>query len=150
MKNDTNFVHNVDSREASGVQKLSIFRAAEELDPEGIAIGGEMLRQTAPRSVVLHAPVYNPPVFLTGRRSLLGNTGQAWSRGLDYGAREVGIRQIYAGFPRSLSLMQTYHVDYVLVSPLERTNLTVNDAFWSPFPVVAPSGDYYLYKTGSR
>ena len=61
---------------------------------------------------------------------------------------QASIRQIYAGSSHALSLMQTYHVDYVLVSPLERTNLFVNDAFGSHFPVVARSGDYYLYKTG--
>jgi len=61
---------------------------------------------------------------------------------------QASIRQTYAGSPQALSLIQTYHVDYVPVSPLERTNLTVNDAFGSHFPVVARSGDYCLYKTG--
>ena len=60
---------------------------------------------------------------------------------------QASIRHIYAGSPQALVLMQTYHVDYVLVSSLERTNPTVY-AFWSHFPVVARSGDYYLYKTG--
>jgi len=58
---------------------------------------------------------------------------------------QASIPQIYAGSPQALSLMQTYHVDYVLVSPLERTNLTVIS---SHFPVVARFGDHYLYKTG--
>jgi len=60
---------------------------------------------------------------------------------------QASIRQIYTGSSQALSLMQTYHVDYGLVSPLERTNLTVNDAFGSHFPVVAGFGDYSLYKT---
>ena len=60
---------------------------------------------------------------------------------------QESIGHIYAGSPQALVLMQTYHVDCVLVSPLERTNLTVNDAFGSHFPVAAHSGDYYLYKT---
>jgi hypothetical protein len=130
------------------VRVLSGTEANREFDVDGIAIAGQILRQTEPRSLVLHAPTYNPPVFLTGRRSLLGYTGAAWSRGLDYGPREDSIRQIYAGSPQALLLIQSYHIDYVLVSPLERTNLTVNDGFWSRFPVVARSGDYFLYKIG--
>jgi hypothetical protein len=131
------------------VRVLSGTEANREFDADGIAMADQILRQTEPRSLVLHAPTYNPPVFLTGRRSLLGYTGAAWSRGLEYGPREDSIRQIYAGSPQAASLLESYHIDYVLVSPLERGNLTVNDAFWSHFRVVARSGDYWLYKVGS-
>ncbi|HXW92781.1 MAG TPA: hypothetical protein VEK33_19690 [Terriglobales bacterium] len=130
------------------VRVLSGTEANREFDADGIAMAGQILTQTEPRSLVLHAPTYNPPVFLTGRRSLLGYTGAVWSRGLEYGPREDSIRQIYAGSPQAASLMQGYHVDYVLVSPLERANLKVNDGFWSHFRVVARSGDYCLYKVG--
>ena len=128
------------------VRVLSGTEANREFDTDGIAIASQILRQTEPRSLILHAPTYNPPVFLTGRRSLLGYTGAAWSRGLEYGTREDNIRRIYAGSPNAVSLMQGYHVDYVLVSPLERTSLRVDDTFWRRFPVVARSGDYCLYK----
>jgi len=125
-----------------------------EFDSDGIAIAEEILQRTEPRALVLHAPIYNPPVFLTGRRSLLGYPGSIWSRGLDYGLRERDIRQIYSGSPEALSLMRRYKINYVLLSPLERdylngNNLSVNENFWSQFPVIAQSGEYRLYKIGS-
>jgi len=120
--------------------------ANREFDPDGVAIARLIAERTDPQAVVLHAPTYNPPVFLTGRRSLLGYPGQAWSRGLAYLGRESDIHQIYAGSPQAAALLQKYQVAYVLVSPEERTSLTVNDAFWNQFPVVAQSGDYRVYK----
>lgn len=125
-----------------------------EFDSDGAAIAEQILQRTEPRALVLHAPIYNPPVFLTGRRSLLGYPGSIWSRGLDYGLRESDIRQIYSGSPEALSLLRRYKVNYVLLSPLERdylngNNLSVNENFWSQFPVIAQSGEYRLYKIES-
>jgi hypothetical protein len=128
--------------------------AEREFDTDGIAIAHQMLDRTEPRALVLHAPVYNPPVFLTGRRALLGYPGQIWSRGLDAGTRESDIQRIYSGAPEALALMQRNHVDYVLVGPAERQYLSenrssVNDEFWRRFPVIAQSGEYRLYRIGA-
>ncbi|MBI2817167.1 MAG: hypothetical protein HYX72_09535 [Acidobacteria bacterium] len=117
-----------------------------EFDTDGIAVARQIIERTEPRAVVLHAPTYDPPVFLTGRRSLLGYPGQAWSRGLDYGSRENDIRQIYAGSPQAPALISSYRINYVMVGPQERTTLAVNDAFWSRFPVIAQSGEYRVVK----
>jgi len=100
---------------------------------------------------VLHAPVYNPPLFLTGRRSLLGYPGSIWSRGLDSGQRETDIQKIYSGAPEAAALLRRNRVNYVLLGPLERqylneNNFNVNEGFWSQFPVIAQSGEYRLYK----
>ena len=135
------------------VRVLSGATEYREFDADGVAIAEQILQRTEPRALVLHAPIYNPPVFLTGRRSLLGYPGSIWSRGLMYGLRESDIRRIYAGVPEAPDLLQRYRVDYVLISPLESdylqgNNLSVNDAFWSQFPVIAQSGEYRLYKIG--
>jgi hypothetical protein len=128
--------------------------AQREFDNDGIAIARAIAADTEPRALVLHAPVYNPPVFLTGRRSLLGYPGQIWSRGLDAGTRETDIQKIYSGAPDALQLMRRAHVDYVLLGPEERQYLSekrssVNDEFWQQFPVIAQSGEYRLYKIGA-
>ncbi len=120
-----------------------------EFDRDGIAIARFIDQRTEPRAVVLHAPTYNPPVFLTGRRSLLGYPGQAWSRGLAYAGRESDIHQIYAGAPQAAALIRQYGIEYAVVSPQERSSLTVNDDFWNQFPVIAQSGDYRVYKVES-
>lgn len=117
-----------------------------EFDPDGVAVAGLIRSRTPPRALVLHAPTYNVPVFLTGRRSLLGYTGQAWSRGLEYVQREEDIKRIYAGEPDADELLRTFGVDYILVSPLERDYMPVNDGFFARFTAVGEVGAYRLYE----
>lgn len=118
----------------------------QEFDPDGIAIAALIQEDTAPDALVLSAPTWNSPVFLTGRRSVLGYTGHAWSRGLPYVDRENDVKQMYAGDADAEQLLWEYGVDYVLVSPIERGNLTVNDAFFEQFTKVAEAGEYRLYE----
>jgi hypothetical protein len=118
----------------------------QEFDPNAVAIADVMRSTTAPRALILHAPTWNPPVFLTGRRSLLGYTGYIWAHGLDYADREAEIKRIYAGAPDADELLRRYGVNYVLVSPLERSYMPVNDAFFSKFRDVGDAGAYRLYE----
>ena len=85
-------------------------------------------------------------MFLTGRRSLLGYPGWTWSRGLDDAQRQADIKRIYSGEADAVSLLQSYHVDYVLVGPEELSSLNVNLPFWSRFPQVAKAGPDHLFK----
>jgi hypothetical protein len=132
---------------------LDIFRVASrqseyrEFDPDGIALAGAISREAAPRAVVLHAPTFNSPVFLTGRRSLLGYPGWIASRGLDYFQRQSEIARIYAGAPDAETLLRRYRVDYVLVSPAELSGMPVSRQFWSRYPEKARIGQYLLYRT---
>jgi len=71
----------------------------QEFDRDGINFAEIIKQQTPPRATILHAPVHNTPVFLTGRRSLMGYPGHIWTHGLDYGPRETEIKRIYAGAP---------------------------------------------------
>ena len=121
-----------------------------EFDRDGIAIADQIRRHTPPRAVVLHAPTFNSPVCLAGRLSVLGYPGIIWSRGLDAGSREADIRLIYAGVPEAQALLERYHVDAVLVGPLERATLVVNKDFFAQYPKVAESGAYRLYKIAQR
>jgi len=117
-----------------------------EFDLDALAMARQLEQHSEPRALVLHAPTYNPPSFLTGRLSILGYPGQTWSRGLDYGQRQDDIRQMYAGSPQAAALLQHYRIGYVVVGPQERTDLSVNDAFWNQFPVVAQAGNYRVFK----
>ncbi len=120
--------------------KLQIF------DAQGVTFA-ETIKSTAPpRSLVLHAPVHNHPVFLTGRRSLMGYPGHIWTHGLEFVPRQSEIRRIYSGSPEALSIMQKHDVRYVVVGPHERHELTVNDKFFSNFELVGEVGAYRLYK----
>src|SRR5205807_719710 len=117
-----------------------------EFDRNGIATANLIAQVAAPQAVVLHAPVYNSPLFLTGRRSLLGFPGWMWSRGLDSSQREHDIRSIYSGKPEAVTLLERYRVDYVLVGPQELASFPVNEPFWSHYPLMSDIGGYHLYK----
>src|SRR5215212_8459025 len=50
-------------------------------DADGLRFAELVKAQTAPRSLIIHAPVHNTPLFLTGRRSLMGYPGHIWTHG---------------------------------------------------------------------
>jgi hypothetical protein len=131
---------------------LDIWRAIRgitsyrEFDRDQIKFAAEIRQKTPARALVLHAPTFNSPIFLTGRRSLLGYAGWAWSRGLDYTEREDKILRIYRGNPDAANLLQREHIDYVMIGPLERVSMSANEAFFSHYVKVAECGAYQLYK----
>jgi hypothetical protein len=122
----------------------------QEFDASGISMAETITREAEPRAVVLHTPTYNSPVFLTGRRSLLGYPGWMWSRGLDDSQRHADILRMYAGAPDAEALLRRYQVEYVLVGPAEISSVGLNPQFWSRYPKVAEIGEYRLYKTNIR
>jgi hypothetical protein len=117
-----------------------------EFDADGVAFAELLKRETAPRSLILNAPTYNHPVYLSGRRSLMGYGGHLWSQGVDYSARESEVRRVYAGAPDAEQVLAKYGVEYVVVSPLERAGLRVNEQFFTRFKKVGETGAYQLYK----
>lgn len=117
-----------------------------EFDRDGIALAAVIREDTPASALMLNAPTWNAPVFLSGRRSLLGYVGHAWSRGLPYAEREADIMRIYAGEADALQLISSYGIDYIVVSPVERNNLKVNDAFFEQFTKVGQVGEYTLYE----
>ncbi|PYS82872.1 MAG: hypothetical protein DMF70_07450 [Acidobacteria bacterium] len=118
----------------------------QEFDRDGIDFAELIKQQTPPRATILHAPVHNTPVFLTGRRSLMGYPGHIWTHGLDYGPRETEIKRIYAGAPDAEGLLAKYGVDYVVIDPQELSLMKVNMDFFKRYPEVANTGEYHLYK----
>ena len=117
-------------------------------DADGLRFAELVKAQTAPRSLIIHAPVHNTPVFLTGRRSLMGYPGHIWTHGLQFVQREGEIKRIYLGAPDAEQLIRKYGIEYLVVGPQERIVTTVNDQFVSRFQKVGEVGEYKLYKIG--
>lgn len=115
-------------------------------DQQGVRFAEVIKQQAEPRALIVHAPVHNHPVFLTGRRSLMGYPGHIWTHGLEFAQRESEIKRIYAGSPDADALLRKYGVEYVVVGPLERNVANVNDQFFSQFTKVGEAGGYQLYK----
>lgn len=122
----------------------------QEFDAAGVEMANYISDHTAPHSVVLHAPTYNTPVFLTGRRSLLGYEGWMWSRGLKYPERAADIQSIYSGSADAGRLLTQYHIEYVLLGPAEQATGKVNESFWTQQHKAAQFGVYRLYKVEER
>ena len=117
-------------------------------DADGLRFAELVKAQTSPRSLIVHAPVHNTPVFLTGRRSLMGYPGHIWTHGLEFVQREGEIRRIYLGAPDAEQLIRKYGIEYLVVGPQERIVTSVNEPFISRFQKVGEVGEYKLYKTG--
>jgi len=118
----------------------------QEFDRDGVTFAEMIKQRTPPSATILHAPIHNTPVFLTGRRSLMGYPGHIWTHGIDFGAREADIKKIYSGSLDAANLMSKYGVDYVVIDPQEHSVMTVNTNFFARYPEVAKVGEYHLYK----
>jgi hypothetical protein len=118
----------------------------QEFDRDGVAFAEMIKQRTASNATILHAPIHNTPIFLTGRRSLMGYPGHIWTHGLDFGPREAEIKSIYSGAPDAGSLLAKYNVDYVVLDPQEHSVMPVNAAFFSRYPEIINIGEYHLYK----
>jgi hypothetical protein len=136
---------------------LDVWRAAvgtgrREIDAGGLAFAELIRSKTPPRALILHAPIYNDPVYLTGRRTFLGYPGHIWSHGLDYGEREAELKRIYAGGADASSLIAENGIEYVVVGPLERAEMrragvALDESYFKRFERVGGAGEYSLYKT---
>ena len=115
-------------------------------DMSGLRFAEMVKQQIAPRALILHAPVHNEAIFLTGRKSLMGYPGHIWTHGLEFAKRESDIKRVYAGDPYAEQILKDYNVDYVVVGPLERLVMPVNEQFFSRYEKVGDVSGYQLYK----
>ena len=102
--------------------------------------------RTAPQSLILHAPTYNHPTYITGRRTLVGYPGHLWTHGLDYIARENEIKRIYANALDRRALIAKYDINYIVVGLDERATMKVDEALFNDYKLVGEVGDYRLYE----
>jgi hypothetical protein len=115
-------------------------------DAAGMRFAELVKEQTPPRALIVHAPVHNTPVFLTGRRSLMGYPGHIWTHGLEFMRREGEVKRMYLGAPDANQLINDFGIDYAVIGPHERMVAPVNEAFFSRFQKVGEVGEYKLYK----
>ena len=119
----------------------------QEFESASVEMANYIQEHTPPQAVVLHVPTYSTPVFLTGRRSLLGYEGWMWSRGLRYPERAADIESIYSGSADAERLLKQYHIGYVLLGPGEIATGKVNESFWAQQHKAAQFGAYRLYQS---
>jgi hypothetical protein len=113
-------------------------------DADAVSFAQRLREATPPRALVLHVPTYRSPVFLAGRRSLLGYPGHIWSQGLDAGTRETDIARMYRGGADAPDLIRRYGVDYVMYGPEEVA--VADEEGLRGLPLVLSTGRYRLYR----
>ncbi len=108
----------------------------------------EQIRElTPPRARILHAPIHNSVVALTGRQSLMGYPGHLWTHGIDYGARETEVQTIYHGGPTAVELLNKHAIDYVVVGPVERNQLNADENFFATsYQKIVDQPEYRVYQ----
>jgi hypothetical protein len=123
-------------------------RAAEFriFDADGVRFAETVKETTRPRATVLHEPTFDTPIFLTGRRSVMGYPGHIGSHGIGWEGRWREVRRIYNGGADAERLLAKYGVEFVVVGPHERREAPVNETFFSRFELVGETGEYRLYK----
>lgn len=114
-------------------------------DREAVDFARQVARLTPPRARLVQQPTFNSPVWLSGRRSLLGYPGHIWSQGLAGDSREEDVRAIYAGGQRSVELLRRHEISFVVVGPQELGSQPVNLAFFAPLPLVVQVGAWSLF-----
>ncbi len=127
-------------RTASGAVKMRVF------DSDAVKIADRIKKTVPAKTMFLNSPTYNSAIVLTGRQSVMRYPGHLASHGIDYGTRENDVKMIYSGGPQAEALLQKYGIEYVLVSPEERSAMRANEMFFSKFPVYAEVGQYKVYK----
>jgi hypothetical protein len=129
-------------RVASNAVSIRVF------DKEGIDFAKIVADTTGPTSLILHAPIHNHPIVLTGRRSVMGYAGHVWSHGLDPGPREADMKSMFGGSPDATALLRRYGIDFVVLGPPELRQMNPNALFFERYSRVAEAGGYRLYRIG--
>lgn len=102
---------------------------------------------TPPRARVLHAPIHNSVVALTGRQSLMGYPGHLWTHGIDYGTRETEVQLIYRGGSTASDLLAKHNIDFVVIGPVERNQLNADERYFAQnYRKVVDQPEYRVYQ----
>jgi hypothetical protein len=108
----------------------------------------ELLREkTPPRSVILHAPIHNSVVSISGRQSVIGYPGHLWTHGIAFNQREEEAAAIYRGGSAAAELLSRLGVDYVIIGPPERSQLQPDENYFSnSYPAVIDHNEYRVFQ----
>lgn len=108
----------------------------------------DLIRElTPPRARILNAPIHNSVVALTGRQSLMGYPGHLWTHGIDYGTRETEVQLMYRGGSTAAELLAKHQIDYVVIGPVERSQLNADEHFFATnYQKVIDQPEYRVYQ----
>jgi hypothetical protein len=129
------------TRALSPAENLKVFGQAE------LEVAALLREKTPPRALILHAPIHDSVVALSGRQSAMGYPGHLWTHGLDYAPRELDVKTIYGGGPQMIEAISRLGVNYIIVGPAERAQLGASEShFENLYPTVIDHDGYQVYQ----
>ena len=137
---------------------IDVFRYAvapisgwKEFSAEEVKLAKRISIETPPDAIFLNAPIFNHPVFLSGRKSLMGYPSHIWSHGYnDAHRREQDIQSMLKGKSDAIALIKTYKPFYVTVGPHEK-RIGVNKKFFDTnYPCIITTENYKIYDLTKR
>src|SRR3972149_2021566 len=137
---------------------IDVFRYAiapisgwKEFSAEEVKLANRISIETPPDAIFLNAPIFNHPVFLSGRKSLMGYPSHIWSHGYnDAHRREQDIQSMLKGKFDVISLIDTYKPSYATVGPHEK-RIGVNKKFFDTnYPCIITTENYRIYDLTKR
>jgi hypothetical protein len=129
------------ARALSPVENLKVFGHAE------LEVAALLREKTPPRALILHAPIHDSVVALSGRQSVMGYPGHLWTHGLNYAPRELEVKAIYGGGAQMIETISRLGVNYIIVGPAERAQLGASEShFENLYPIVIDHAGYRVYQ----
>jgi hypothetical protein len=129
------------ARALSPAENVGLFGQAE------LEVAALLREKTPPRALILHAPIHNSVVALSGRQSVMGYPGHLWTHGIPFESRERDLKAIYQGGPQMNEPLARLGVDYVVIGPAEQSQLTLNESsFANSYPLVIDHAGYRVYR----
>lgn len=112
-----------------------------------LEVAALLREKTPPRALILHAPIHNSVVALSGRQSVMGYPGHLWTHGIPFESRQNDVTTIYKGGAQMIEPLSRLGVDYVVIGPAERGQLEVNEnSFANSYPLVIDHAGYRIYR----
>ncbi len=129
------------TRALSPAENVKIFGQTE------LEVAALLREKTPPRALILHAPIHNSVVALSGRQSVMGYPGHLWTHGIDYAQREIDAKTIYKGGEQMIEPLSRLGVDYVIVGPAERMEPGTSEShFENLYPMVIDHAGFRVYR----
>lgn len=123
----------------------------KEFSTEEIELAKQIVNETPADAIFLNATVHNHPVFLTGRKSLMGFPGHVWSHGHSGGReREVDINAMLRGKPNAISLINKYKTDYAIIGHHEKRKYANKDFFKKNYTCIISTRSYQVFDLNKK
>jgi len=123
----------------------------KEFSAEEVRLARRIVKETPADAVFLNAPIFNHPVFLSGRKALMGYVGHIVSHGCgDAYKREDDVKKMLRGKPESIALLSKYKPHYAIVGPHEKRS-GVNKAFFDTnYACIISTENYKIYDLNKK